>query len=70
MPRLLQNLVIHYYANKPKTSPNQSKEEEFSLLGGRQKRVKESYQFVSNWPLPHKKSQICQIQHETGFVFL
>ena len=37
-------------------SQNQSKEEElvknavFSLLAGRHQRVKESYQFVSNWP--------------------
>ena len=44
---------------------NQSKEEKLvknavcrDLPGGRHQRVKESYQCVSNWPFPHKKSQI------------
>ena len=52
-------------------SQNQSKEEElvknavFSLLAGRHQRVKESYQFVSNWPFSSQKSQICPLQHKT-----
>ena len=44
-------------SQKPVQRSGIGEKSSFSLLTGRHQRVKESYQFVSNWPFPHKKVQ-------------